>query len=56
MLVFEATGEIQASDYAERAQAIEDPELRDAPLIPPFIERRVAGVDAYLRTRAKTEP
>jgi hypothetical protein len=32
-------------------ELIEDRELRDAPLIPRFIERRVAGVDAYLRMR-----
>jgi deazaflavin-dependent oxidoreductase (nitroreductase family) len=37
-------------------ELIEDRELRDAPLIPRFIERRVAGVDAYLRMRAKTQP
>jgi deazaflavin-dependent oxidoreductase (nitroreductase family) len=37
-------------------ELIEDPELRAAPLIPRFIERRVAGVDAYLRMRAKTQP
>jgi deazaflavin-dependent oxidoreductase (nitroreductase family) len=37
-------------------ELIEDRELRDAPLIPRFIERRVAGVDAYLRMRAKAQP
>jgi deazaflavin-dependent oxidoreductase (nitroreductase family) len=37
-------------------ELIEDGELRDAPPIPRFIERRVAGVDAYLRMRAKTQP
>lgn len=34
-------------------ELIEDRELRDAPLIPRFIERRVAGVDGYLRMRAQ---
>jgi deazaflavin-dependent oxidoreductase (nitroreductase family) len=34
-------------------ELIEDRELRAAPLIPRFIERRVAGVDAYLRMQAK---
>ena len=36
-------------------ELIEDRELRAAPLIPRFIERRVAGVDAYLRMRAKAQ-
>ena len=31
-------------------------EHRDAPLVPRFIERRVAGVDTYLLMRAKTQP
>jgi hypothetical protein len=35
-------------------ELIEDRELRHAPLIPRFIERRVAGVDAYLWMRPKT--
>lgn len=35
---------------------IEDRELRDAPPVPRFIERRVAGVDAFLRMRAKAQP
>jgi deazaflavin-dependent oxidoreductase (nitroreductase family) len=34
-------------------ELIEDRELRAAPLIPRFIERRVAGVDTYLRMRAQ---
>jgi deazaflavin-dependent oxidoreductase (nitroreductase family) len=34
-------------------ELIEDRELRAAPLIPRFIERRVAGVDAYLRMQAE---
>lgn len=37
-------------------ELIEDRELRDASLIPRFFERRVAGVDAYLRTRVKAQP
>ena len=37
-------------------ELIEDRELRDAPVIHRFIERRVAGVDAYLRMRAKAPP
>jgi deazaflavin-dependent oxidoreductase (nitroreductase family) len=37
-------------------ELIEDRELRDAPLILRFIERRVAGVDAYLRMRAEAQP
>jgi deazaflavin-dependent oxidoreductase (nitroreductase family) len=37
-------------------ELIEDRELRDAPLIPRFIEGRVAGVDAYLRMRAEAQP
>ena len=37
-------------------ELIEDRELRDAPLIPRFIERRVAGVDAYLRMRVEAQP
>ncbi len=37
-------------------ELIEDRELRDAPLIPRFIERRVAGVDAYLRMRGEAQP
>ena len=36
-------------------ELIEDRELRDAPLIPRFIER-VAGIDAYLRMRAEAQP
>jgi deazaflavin-dependent oxidoreductase (nitroreductase family) len=35
-------------------ELIEDQELRAAPPLLRFIERRVAGVDAYLRMRAKT--
>lgn len=34
-------------------ELIEDQELRAAPSIPRFIERRIAGVDTYLRMRAK---
>lgn len=34
-------------------ELIEDRELRAAPRIPRFIERRVAGVDAYLRMRSQ---
>jgi deazaflavin-dependent oxidoreductase (nitroreductase family) len=37
-------------------ELIEDPELRVAPPIPRFIERRLAGVDAYLRMRAQPRP
>ena len=32
-------------------ELVVDPELRAAPRIPRFVERRVAGVDTYLRMR-----
>ena len=37
-------------------ELIEDRELRAPRSIPRFIERRVAGVDAYLRMRAEAQP
>jgi deazaflavin-dependent oxidoreductase (nitroreductase family) len=36
-------------------ELIEDQKLKGAPPIPRFVERRVAGVDGYLRMRAKTQ-